>query len=173
MIEGRAAMTTAGAGPYPQLNVQAAIRIFPSRRTPWQGWVWPRGSNPGRRSSPSPAVVLICGTGQPTFGGIGLLGSNPSRDGSGVRRCAGHRTGRPCRCPHTDRGRGQSYFRIRELDEQIEIAQRALALRRDSLDIIRKRTSVGLASDLDVKRTEVLVAGKRGANSGFDPPTYG
>lgn len=48
-------------------------------------------------------------------------------------------------------------FRIRELDEQIEIAQRALTLRRDSLDIITKRASVGLASDLDVKRTEVLV----------------
>ena len=53
---------------------------------------------------------------------------------------------------------GQSYFRIRELDEQLDIARRALAVRQEYLDIIQKRASVGLASELDVNRTEVLVA---------------
>lgn len=53
---------------------------------------------------------------------------------------------------------GQSYFRIRELDEQFDIATRTLAVRQESLEIIQKRAGVGLASDLDVKRTEVLVA---------------
>ncbi|NOS80195.1 MAG: efflux transporter outer membrane subunit [Nitrospira sp.] len=53
---------------------------------------------------------------------------------------------------------GQSYFRIRELDEQLDIAQRTLAVRQEYLEIIRKRASVGLASEFDVKRTEVLVA---------------
>ncbi|MDZ4733296.1 MAG: efflux transporter outer membrane subunit [Nitrospirota bacterium] len=53
---------------------------------------------------------------------------------------------------------GQSYFRIRELDEQLDIAKRTLDVRQEYLDIIQKRASVGLASDLDVKRTEVLVA---------------
>lgn len=53
---------------------------------------------------------------------------------------------------------GQSYFRIRELDEQLDIASRTLAVRQESLEIIQKRASVGLASELDIKRTEVLVA---------------
>jgi len=53
---------------------------------------------------------------------------------------------------------GQSYFRIRELDEQLDIASRTLAVRQESLEIIQKRAAVGLASELDVKRTEVLVA---------------
>ena len=53
---------------------------------------------------------------------------------------------------------GQAYFRIRELDEQVNIATRTLAIRRESLEIIQKRAAVGLASELDVKRTEVLVA---------------
>jgi multidrug efflux system outer membrane protein len=53
---------------------------------------------------------------------------------------------------------GQAYFRIRELDEQLDIAQRALTVRQEYLEIIQKRTSVGLASELDVKRTEILVA---------------
>ncbi|MBH0191272.1 MAG: efflux transporter outer membrane subunit [Nitrospira sp.] len=53
---------------------------------------------------------------------------------------------------------GQSYFRIRELDEQFDIASRTHAVRQESLEIIQKRAAVGLASELDVKRTEVLVA---------------
>ncbi|HSF09363.1 MAG TPA: efflux transporter outer membrane subunit [Nitrospirales bacterium] len=53
---------------------------------------------------------------------------------------------------------GQSYFRLRELDEQIEIAERNLALQQDSLSIIRSRAQAGLVSDLDVKREETLVA---------------
>jgi NodT family efflux transporter outer membrane factor (OMF) lipoprotein len=53
---------------------------------------------------------------------------------------------------------GQSYFRIRELDEQLDIASRTLSVRQESLEIITKRAAVGLASELDVKRTEVLVA---------------
>jgi len=53
---------------------------------------------------------------------------------------------------------GQSYFRLRELDDQIAIAEKNLALRNDSLSLIRERASVGLAAELDVKRAEVLVA---------------
>ena len=57
---------------------------------------------------------------------------------------------------------GQAYFRVRALNEQVEIALRVLTLRRDSSEIIAKRASVGLASDLNVKRTEVLVAESAG-----------
>ena len=53
---------------------------------------------------------------------------------------------------------GESYFRLRELDEQLEIAERNLALQQDSLSIIRSRAQAGLVSDLDVKREETLVA---------------
>ncbi|MDX1412151.1 MAG: TolC family protein, partial [Nitrospirales bacterium] len=51
---------------------------------------------------------------------------------------------------------GQTYFRIREFDEQIEIAEKNLKIRQDSLDIISSRAEAGLASDLDVRRAEVL-----------------
>ena len=51
---------------------------------------------------------------------------------------------------------GQAYFRLRELDEQIEIAEKNLALQKDSLSIISHRAQAGLVSDLDVKRAEVL-----------------
>jgi multidrug efflux system outer membrane protein len=51
---------------------------------------------------------------------------------------------------------GQAYFRLRELDEQIEIAKKNLALQKDSLSIISHRAQAGLVSDLDVKRAEVL-----------------
>jgi len=57
---------------------------------------------------------------------------------------------------------GDAYFRVRELDEQISIAERNLRVRQESFDIIKARASVGLASDLDVKRAEVLVAESAG-----------
>jgi NodT family efflux transporter outer membrane factor (OMF) lipoprotein len=53
---------------------------------------------------------------------------------------------------------GQSYFRLRELNEQLEIAERNLLLQQDSLSLIRNRAQAGLISDLDVKRAEILVA---------------
>ncbi|MGH7409582.1 MAG: efflux transporter outer membrane subunit [Candidatus Methylomirabilis sp.] len=53
---------------------------------------------------------------------------------------------------------GVAYFQLRESDEQIEIAEKNLLLRKDSLDIIRSRAKAGLASELDVQRAEVLVA---------------
>lgn len=53
---------------------------------------------------------------------------------------------------------GLGYFRLREIDEQIEIAERNLALQQESLGLIRQRAQAGLTSDLDVKRQEALVA---------------
>ncbi|MFZ1745253.1 MAG: TolC family protein [Nitrospirales bacterium] len=61
---------------------------------------------------------------------------------------------------------GQSYSRLREPDEQIEIAERNLALQQDSLSIIRSRAQAGLVSDLDVKREETLVGLLKKAVSG-------
>jgi NodT family efflux transporter outer membrane factor (OMF) lipoprotein len=53
---------------------------------------------------------------------------------------------------------GQAYFLLRALDEQIEIAEKTLALRRDELAIVRSRFEAGLASDLDVSRAEAEAA---------------
>lgn len=53
---------------------------------------------------------------------------------------------------------GEAYFRLRALDEEIDIVEKNLALRKDALAIIRSRVNVGLGSELDVKRAEVLVA---------------
>ncbi|MGD9850964.1 MAG: efflux transporter outer membrane subunit [Nitrospirales bacterium] len=53
---------------------------------------------------------------------------------------------------------GHTYFRLRELDEQVEISERNLAIQQDSLSIIRSRAQAGLVSDLDVKREEALAA---------------
>ena len=53
---------------------------------------------------------------------------------------------------------GQAYFRVREFDEQLEIAKKNLEIRKDSLSLINSRAKAGLVSDLDVKRAEVLVA---------------
>jgi NodT family efflux transporter outer membrane factor (OMF) lipoprotein len=52
----------------------------------------------------------------------------------------------------------QGYFRLRELDEQLEIARHNLVLQQDSLSIIQVRAQAGLVSDLDVKRAEILVS---------------
>ncbi len=53
---------------------------------------------------------------------------------------------------------GQTYFRLRELDEQLEIARHNLRLQKDSRSITANRARAGLVSDLDVKRAEILVA---------------
>lgn len=53
---------------------------------------------------------------------------------------------------------GQAYFRLRELDEQLEIAEHNLWLQQDSSSLIHNRAQAGLISDLDVKRAEMLEA---------------
>ncbi|MDR4472559.1 MAG: hypothetical protein MRJ92_07875 [Nitrospira sp.] len=57
---------------------------------------------------------------------------------------------------------GQSYFRIRELDEQIEIAQRAPHCDETPGHYPQASSPSGWPCDLDVKRTEVLVAESAG-----------
>ena len=52
---------------------------------------------------------------------------------------------------------GAAYFELRELDELLELAERTVRTRRDSLAIITSRYRAGLATELDVKRTEELV----------------
>ncbi|MCU1337190.1 MAG: efflux system, outer rane lipoprotein NodT [Bryobacterales bacterium] len=50
-----------------------------------------------------------------------------------------------------------AYFSLRELDYQLEISQRTLATRRESLDLIRNRQAGGVATLLDLRQGEQLV----------------
>jgi outer membrane protein, multidrug efflux system len=52
----------------------------------------------------------------------------------------------------------QTYFGLLELDREAEIDRRTLASRRASLDLVNHRYSDGLASELDVKRAEEVLA---------------
>jgi multidrug efflux system outer membrane protein len=47
------------------------------------------------------------------------------------------------------------YFQLRDLDKRLEISQRTLASRRDSLDLIRTRFNGGIVSELDVRQAEI------------------
>jgi multidrug efflux system outer membrane protein len=49
------------------------------------------------------------------------------------------------------------YFSLRELDYELEISQRTLATRRESLNLIRNRQSGGVATLLDLRQGEQLV----------------
>ena len=49
------------------------------------------------------------------------------------------------------------YFSLLELDSELEIAKRTLAIREDSLRLIRARAQNGLATELDVRQAEELV----------------
>lgn len=50
-----------------------------------------------------------------------------------------------------------AYFTLRELDAELEISQRTLATRKESLDLIKARQSGGLATILDLRQAEELV----------------
>jgi multidrug efflux system outer membrane protein len=50
-----------------------------------------------------------------------------------------------------------AYFSLRELDYELEISQRTLATRRESLDLIKNRQAGGVATLLDLRQAEQLV----------------
>ena len=50
-----------------------------------------------------------------------------------------------------------AYFSLRELDYQLEISQRTLATRQESLELIKNRQAGGVATLLDLRQGEQLV----------------
>jgi multidrug efflux system outer membrane protein len=54
---------------------------------------------------------------------------------------------------------GSAYVRLRALDEELEIARRTLDSRLGSLDLVRLRERGGVAGLIDVRQSEILVAG--------------
>ena len=52
-----------------------------------------------------------------------------------------------------------AYFSLRALDEELEIARRTLGSRTQSLGLVRRREEGGVAGLIDVRQSEILVAG--------------
>ncbi len=51
-----------------------------------------------------------------------------------------------------------AYFQLRSLDRELEVSLRTLAAREDSLRLVRQRETGGVASLIDVRQAEILVA---------------
>ena len=154
VLEGRAMTTAAGAGLFPQLNVNGnlirtrrseTILVAPTSNAP-QGF-----APPGAKFNVATATMDLQWE-------LDLWGR--------IRRGMEAATEEAKALEMDRRGImlslmgdiGQSYFRLRELDEQIDIARNNAAIRKDSFNLISSRAAAGLASDLDVKRAQVLVS---------------
>ena len=159
VMEGRASIMSATAGLYPHMNLSSSYTNLAISKNTLAGL----GLATGRQ--PSPQLFATPGT---TFDlWNGSMDLRWEVDFWGRVRRGREAAEADARAIEEDARAvslsliadvGQSYFRIRELDEQLNIAIRTLALRQESLEIIQKRTSAGLASDLDVTRTKVLAA---------------
>ncbi len=162
VLEGRAIMMSAGAGLYPQVNVQSAYTHIEISKNTLAGL----GLATGRVSpSSAPQTFATPGTGFDLWNALADLRWELDLWGR-IRRGVEAANAEAVALEHDARAIaltligdiGNAYFRVRELDEQIDIAERHLKVRQDAFDIINTRASVGLASDLDVRRAEVQVA---------------
>ena len=154
VMEGRANILSAGASLYPQLDVNASVNrvqlsdtLFPSQR----GGGGPEFGLSGASFSLGRSTLDLSWE-LDLWGRIrrGIEAASADMDALEMDRRAVALS--------LISDVGQAYFRVREFDEQIEIARKNLAIREDSLSLITSRAKAGLVSDLDVKRAEVLVA---------------
>lgn len=158
VMEGRAALMAAGAGLYPQVNVQSQYSRIEISKNTLAGLALAGGRA-------TPQTFATPGTGFDLWNGAADLSWELDLWGR-IRRGMEAASAEAGALEQDHRAvalaliadLGQAYFRLRELDEQVAIADKNLAVRKDSLGIIQSRASVGLASELDVKRAEVLVA---------------
>ena len=158
VMEGQAIMVGAGAGLYPQVNLQGGYTNLMISRNTLAGLGLATGVRPG------PQVFAAPGTSFDLWNAAADLRWELDLWGR-IRRGLEAATAEAGALEQDRRAValtlisevGQSYFRLRELDEQTAISEHNLAIRQESLDIIRTRASVGLASELDVQRAEVLV----------------
>lgn len=159
LLEGRAAVMSATAGGYPQVNLQGSYSNIAVSKNTLAGLGLASGRQPGPQVFATPGSTFDLWN--------GALDLRWELDLWGrIKRGEEAATADARALEQDARGIalslvgdvGHAYFRIRELDEQLDIATRTLAVRQESLEIIKKRASVGLASELDVSRTEVLVA---------------
>ena len=89
--------------------------------------------------------------------GYRFLGQISSRDGSGARKFARHRLGAKEVNATLVANVAAAYFQLRELDLELDISQKALASRKESLDLTKTLEEHGINSILDVRQAEQLV----------------
>lgn len=159
LLEGRAAVMSASAGGYPQINLQGSYSNIAVSKNTLAGLGLASGRQPGPQVFATPGSTFDLWNGTldlrwelDLWGRIKRGEEAATADARAIEQDA-----RAIALSLVG-DIGHAYFRIRELDEQLDIATRTLAVRQESLEIIKKRASVGLASELDVSRTEVLVA---------------
>ncbi len=159
VMEGRASLLAAGTGLYPQLNVTGQYqRIEISKNTlAGLGIASGGGGMPQTFATPGKGFDLFNASTDlrwelDLWGRIRRGMEAASAEADGIEQ------DRRAVVLALIGDLGQAYFRLRELDDQLAIADKNLEGRRDALAIVRERASVGLSADFDVKRAEVLVA---------------
>lgn len=163
VLEGRAALASAGAGLYPQVNVQATYSNTSISKNTLAGLGLASRQPAGPQTFASPGTSFDLWTAAADLRWEADLWGRIRRgmEAASAEADALEYDARAVALTLVS-DVGQAYFHLRELDELIEIAERTLAVRRESAEIIAKRAAVGLASELDVKRSEVLVAESAG-----------
>ncbi len=159
VLESRASVMSATAGLYPQINLQGSYSSLAVSKNTLAGLGLARGGQPGPQVFAAPGSTFNLWNGSIDLRWeLDLWGRIRRGEEAAVAEVGANEQDARAVALSLISDLGQSYFRIRELDEQIEIATRTVAVRQESLDIIKKRAAVGLASDLDVARTDVLLA---------------
>lgn len=163
ILEGRASVMSATAGLLPQLNLSSSYTNIVVSKNTLAGLGLATGQRPGPSIFATPGTMFDLWNGAMDLRWeIDFWGRiRRGREAAQAETKAIEEDARAVALSLIS-DVGHSYFRIRELDEQLDIAGRTLAVREESLEIIQKRATVGLASELDVKRTEVLVTGAAG-----------
>ena len=158
VVEARAVMVSSRAGLFPQLSgVGSVAAIQISKNTlAGLGLAAPRpGATPQNFASPGKHYTLY-NTAMDLSWELDLWGR--------IRRGLEAATADAEALEHDRRGviltmlgdLGTAYFELRHLDELLDLAERTLRTRRDSLAIITSRYRAGLSTELDVKRMEEL-----------------
>ncbi len=164
VLEGRAAVMSATAGLYPQVNLQGSYSSLAVSKNTLAGLGLARGGQPGPQVFATPGSTFNLWNGSVDLRWeLDFWGRIRRGEEAALAEVGANEQDARAVALSLIGDLGQSYFRIRELDEQLEIARRTLAVRQESLEIIKKRAVAGLASDLDVARTDVLVAEAAGS----------
>ncbi|MEO8048464.1 MAG: efflux transporter outer membrane subunit [Nitrospirota bacterium] len=159
VIEGRASVMSASAGLYPHMNLSSSYSNTSVSKNTLAGLGLATGQQPGPQTFATPGTNFeLWNNAMDLRWEMDFWGR--IRRGREAANADAHAIEQDARAVALTlvSDVGQSYFRIRELDEQLDIAKRTLTARQEYFEVIQKRASVGLASELDVKRTEVLVS---------------
>ena len=146
VLESRAAVMSAAAGLYPQVNLQGSYSSLAVSKNTLAGLGLARGGQPGPQVFATPGSTFNLWNGSVDLRWeLDFWGRIRRGEEAALAEVGANEQDARAVALSLISDLGQSYFRIRELDEQIEIAARTVAVRQETLDIIKKRASVGLA----------------------------